>query len=175
MGVKKPKAVAKATKTWQQFIAEDTKGHIEEYLAKFPGQVVVPEIRRLVRITETNPSMRTIDRATLTDRIERMNKTFGQNLDTVTDVEIGKAWTNTTIQYYVENGVTKFVSIAELDGNTCIVCRHLHGKSIGSEGNPDLPFPQLEDVDNIPPEEVGAKGYRPPYHPGCRCIVAPLW
>lgn len=124
---------------------------------------------------------------------------FGGQLDMLTDVEVGRAWTRSAIELGYQNQVSEYMVIADMDNETCDVCLRLHGKTFllaptrnkminamqqivtklkspkGSvEGGFVFPFPKFEEVENNSPEQIRRMALVPPFHPLCRCDIVML-
>lgn len=175
--------VAKGDLTnWEKLSREITADHIEQYLERFPQEDVHEEIERMVRIVETNPKMRGIDRADLSKRIESIQSQYGDDLEGMADIEVGRLWTWTGIDLAEKNLVTEYAVVAEWDNVTCDVCRKLSGArgSVGAAsqklaGDEDTDFIVYDDIAKLDSKEIRELTVLPPFHPNCRCSVVPLW
>jgi len=162
------------------------------YTQKTVQRVVHPEVRRLVKIVKTNPAYRHIDRAALLGRIDAIAKVGPDYLKTMSDVQVGRAWSFTGIEMAHGQAVTEYQVISEWDARTCPVCKRLHGrhfsvqqtytrmKNVLKQRSPDkisgaMPFPRVKDVDNKSPKQIRSSGYCPPFHGRCRCDIVMLW
>lgn len=167
-----------AQESWQRYLRSARMDHVQDLIIRYPDKKVVPEIQRLVKIVETNPNMRDVDRSWLSDRIDKVVLGFDGGLESMSDVEVGKLWTNTALELGKQSKINEFMVVAEMDDRTCDVCFRMHGtvialEDVDMEGTED--FPEVEDIDNISAEERGKLGLRPPFHPNCRCDVVMLW
>lgn len=176
---------------WEKYAEVLAADRIGKFIEKFPERVLFPEIERLVHLAEQNPALRSIDIASLKDRIERvMDPEFGAKyFRNVADLEAGNLWSFASISIAKERNITEYMLVSEEDQRTCGVCKRLHGKvfdvagawrviqvqvdSVG-EGQdvPLLQFPRLGDVDNVSGDEIRSHSYTPPFHGRCRCHIA---
>ncbi len=173
---------------WMKFLAEVSSKHLEAFVASFPHRTLQPEIIRLVELAENNPNMRSVDVAVLGQRLDNLTHFMQDYLDTLSDVQTGRAWTWTGIEWGFRNGFSIYMVIAELDGATCEVCRMIHGKEFAVEDARQkistaagmrnatevvefMPFPRHKDLDNKSPSQWKGMALTPPFHNRCRCQV----
>lgn len=178
---------------WAKYVASSAQGHLETMLKGFPDRSVHDEIRRLAGIVDTNPLMRTVDRAALEKRILSLDKLGIGNLEGMADINVGRAWSWSGLELGSQQGITEYQIIAELDQKTCPVCERLHGRTFPLEKArgqmqdfmgkahsaatlaAGMAFPRVSQVDNKSPEQIRAMAVSPPFHGSCRCQVVLLW
>lgn len=186
-----PKITKSAVKS---YLFKASMSHLASFVLSYPNRILEPEIQRLVTIVETNPSMRSIDRYDLTQRLDKIVGLGSSYFSGLSDVQIGRVWTWTALKLGQEQKREKYQVIAELDNKTCKVCFRLHGKDfylepalrkldeIVKEGNEmtpeeladEIPFPKISDIDNMTREELMESGFEPPFHNNCRCDIVLL-
>lgn len=180
---------------WETFVGKAAMRHIQAFITEYPNRFIHPEVIRLVDIAEENPNMRSIDKALLGERIERIGILGQDYFRRLSDVEVGRVWNWTALSIAHEQKVTHYQIIAELDGKTCEVCDRLHGKDFTVEPayetmrlaleRPEeedaegfaqsIPFPRVDDIDNKLREELTDSGMTPPFHNNCRCDMVLLY
>jgi len=161
---------------------------IRRFLLKFPDRIIQPEIERLVNLAKENPHMRSVDIGVLGQKLDNLTK-FGQEyLNTLSDVQVGRVWTWTGMEWGHRNGFNVYMVLAEMDGNTCDVCGMIHGKEFAVEDARNkltdagtetdvtkikdfLPFPRHAELDNKSPAQWKSMALVPPFHGRCRCQV----
>ncbi len=126
--LKKVKAAAKADNVADAFMAEAMSDHIEAFTRLYPERSLHPEITRLTREVETNPSARTIDKGALATRLKNMNQFPEGYFANLSDVQAGRAWSYTELRRFQENQITRYQVTAQWDRRTCPVCQNLDGK-----------------------------------------------
>lgn len=185
------KATPEEVADWYQSTMQD---HVSYFARNFPQQTLHPEVERLVGLAQEKEGFRTIDRSILAERIDRIGAMPGRFIDGIADVEAGRAWQMTALQTAEAQNVTEYQIIAERDQVTCPVCEHIDGKVFSLQHGyrkmeqyfqlaPDqaediaslFPFPRINDVDNVSPEQVRNLDLVPPFHPRCRCEMVMLW
>lgn len=167
---------------WAKYVASSAQGHLETMLKGFPDRSVHDEIRRLAGIVDTNPLMRTVDRAALEKRILSLDKLGIGNLEGMADINVGRAWSWSGLELGSQQGITEYQIIAELDQKTCPVCERLHGRTFPLEKArgqmqdfmgkahsaatlaAGMAFPRVSQVDNKSPEQIRAMAVSPPFH-----------
>ena len=189
-----------APEAWAAYYHKAQMDHIKAFTEAYPERILHPQITRLVQLAETSPGLRTIDRADLFRRIERVDQIGHQYFDNLSDVHVGRLWNFTALEMAHNASVTYYQVISQRDKRVCPVCNLLDGKTFGvqetwekingnlfpSEGKKDanalaeaiqkaFPFPRVRNIDNLSPSQVAASGYFPPFHPLCRCQIVMLW
>ena len=184
--------IRKQATEWEAFIAAAEADHIAEFTQRFPERVLHPEIRRLGGLSQSKEAFRTIDKVQLQDRLGRIGDLSENYFANMSDVQVGRTWISTGIEYAYSQGVTEYMVVSERDKATCPVCRRIDGRTFRvtqarekiaealnaetAEGVAEAaPFPRVSDIDNQPPEAVRELGLVPPFHGRCRCDVIMLW
>ena len=184
--------IRKQATEWEAFIAAAEADHIAEFTQRFPERVLHPEIRRLGGLSQSKEAFRTIDKVQLQDRLGRIGDLSENYFANMSDVQVGRTWISTGIEYAYSQGVTEYMVVSERDKATCPVCRRIDGRTFRvtqarekiaealnaetAEGVAEAaPFPRVSDIDNQPPEAVRDLGLVPPFHGRCRCDVIMLW
>lgn len=184
--------IRKQATEWEAFIAAAEADHIAEFTQRFPDRVLHPEIRRLAGMSQSKAAFRTIDKAQIRDRLTNIGNNAEGYFANMSDVQVGRAWNYTGIEYAYSQGVTEYMVVSERDKATCPVCRRIDGRTFRvtqarekmaealnaetAEGVAEAaPFPRVSDLDNQPPEAIRDMGLAPPFHGRCRCDVIMLW
>ena len=166
---------------WEAALAAANTDHLQAYMTRYPDRILHPEVQRLADLTRTKPDARMIDKIQLRDRIEKIGEHGENYFANLSDVQVGRTWTNTGIQMAYEQAVTEYMVVSEADAKVCPVCRRLHGKHFAIEDaykkmqqgmkttDPDklnklFPFPRTRHLDNKSPKEIRAMGLSPPFH-----------
>jgi hypothetical protein len=180
---------------WKKYLQQANMDHMEAFVTAFPERKINPELDRLVKIVETNPRMRTVDKADLSQRIQMVSEKAENNLDQLSDIQTGRMWNWSALELAHQQGVVEYQVIAEIEDKAnppCDVCLRIHGKTFPVDVSRDKmtvliemasgdkitridSFPQLEDVDNISSKEMRGMVLHPPFHPNCRCQIVLLW
>lgn len=175
-------------------LKEVNSDHIKAFTERHRGCILHPEIVKLVKIFETNPHMRSIDKASLRDRLDIIAKMPEEYFHDIENVHAVRLWSLAGLQMMHKTGITTYAIIAQWDHETCILCKKLDGfyfpvkqayniimkclkESRGSASEmadmfaSAFPFVRFEDVDNKPPEEIRKMGLLPPFCDSCRCNI----
>ena len=183
---------------FQKYMAEVNSDHIKAFTERHPGRILHPQIVKLVKIVETDPNMRTIDKASLEDQLDMVAKMPEDYFYDIENVHAGRLWSLAGLQMMRKNGITTYMVIAhQWDRKTCDICKNLDckvfevkqaynkimnciKKSKGSVTEmadifaSTFPSVRFEDVDNMPPEEIRKMGLLPPLCDSCRCNIVAL-
>ena len=165
---------------------------IEAGLDWYIAEELRGEVTRLVGQASTKESLRTIDRVHLRDRIQRLVRHPQNHFRQFSDIEAGRAWHGSGIQYFTERGFQSYQVIAERDRVTCPVCKQIDGKVYSvplamrkydrfmtlagnfAQARDVFDFPRVSELDNLSPEDWQKRVDLPPFHPRCRCDVVAL-
>ena len=113
---------------FQEYMAEVNSDHIKAFMGRHRGCILHPEIVKLVKIVETNPNMRTFDKASLEDRLDRIAKMPGEYFHDIGNVHAGRLWSLAGLQMMRKNGIITYMVIAhQWDHETCILCKKFDG------------------------------------------------
>lgn len=184
--------IRKQLEGWQEFIAAAEADHIAEFTQRFPERVLHPEVRRLGGLAQSKEALRTIDKVQLQDRLGQIGNLPENYFANMSDVQAGRAWTFTGIEYAYQQGVTEYMVVSERDKVVCPTCRRIDGRTfrvtearekmieaLNAEDTQDvqnaMPFPRVSELDNQPPETIRDMGLAPPFHGRCRCDVIMAW
>ncbi len=97
---------------FQEYMAEVNSDHIKAFMGRHRGCILHPEIVKLVKIVETNPNMRTFDKASLEDRLDRIAKMPEEYFHDIGNVHAGRLWSLAGLQMMRKNGITTYMVIA---------------------------------------------------------------
>lgn len=179
---------------FQKYMAEVNSDHIKAFTERHRGYILHPEIVKLVKIVETNPEMRNIDKADLSERLDIIAKMPEEYFHDIGNVHAGRLWSLAGLQMMRKRGITTYMVIAQWDHETCPPCQILHCKifevkkaynkimkciKISRGAVTEMadifasafPLVRFEDVDNKPPEEIRKMGLLPPFCDSCRCNI----
>lgn len=175
---------------FDQWFELQSPGHIQEYVNRFPSDVLHPRIRELATQASIKEGVRAIDRGEMINRIQNIPAIPHAQFDITGDVEVARAWNKTAVAMMSGYVVSEYQVISERDKKTCPVCQRIDGRVFEAQraiekmqeydnvtpGNLDAirelwKFPRIDDVDNVPPEQVHGLDLVPPFHPRCRCEV----
>lgn len=170
---------------WETFAKKANVEHIQGFIESYTERMVHPRALELAKISAKNPNFRTIDKATLIDRIKKFEKLPESYIANVSDIHAGRLWNFTGLTMAREQNVTEFQIIAVMDNLTCPVCTRLHGTRFNveavhekmvtlltEEGDQDaiaeaFPFPRMADVDNVSSAQKRSLQTAPPFHGKC--------
>ena len=183
------KETKKIEEEWALVYTKVAEEAIEAFLEEYSEVALIKEVERLSKITLQNVSTRNVDKKILVERIKKIKEHPRNYLDTLADVEAGRVYNHTTLQYGMENGYSTYQIIAQIDKVTCKVCLHLDGRIFSVQkaikkvekymtlgGNTEkikklFPFPREPELDNKSPEEIQKLDLSPPFHGRCRCSM----
>lgn len=189
---------------WMLYFNQAQGNHLQAFTLAYPDRVLHPEVNRLVTLAETKPGLRTIDKADLLRRIERVDHIGNLYFEHMSDVNVGRLWNFTALEMAHNAGVTTYQVIAQRDKITCPVCNRLDGRKFSvqqawesieksmpgfsvadvtaSNANglaaamqQAFPFPRVAQIDNLSPQQVSNQGWFAPFHGRCRCDTVMLW
>lgn len=178
--------------TWEEFLAAAEADHVAEFTQRFPERVLHPEVRRLAGLSQSKEALRKIDKVQLRDRLDQIGNLPEDYFANMSDVQAGRAWTFTGIEYAYSQGITEYMVVSERDKAVCPVCRRIDGRTfrvtdvrekmieaLNAETSEDvveaMPFPRVSEIDNQDFETVRDMGLVPPFHGRCRCDVIMAW
>lgn len=191
---KKKKQVKKANdeEAYAAFISDALSDHVKVYTETFPKRILHPEVKRLVKLVETNVALRAIDTHALGERILTLHKLGEDYLKDMSDVQVGRAWTYTGVELAYQNEVAEYVIVAQMDSvnKPCLPCQALDGQHFSvvktrevlretlaltdpEEIKNAAPFPRFAELTapDMTPEKISEHGYSPPFHNQCRCEI----
>lgn len=177
---------------WAEFIAAAEADHLAEFMQQYPNAILHQDVRRLAGLAQDKEALRIIDKAQIQERLRALPARSERYWDNLSDVQAGRVWTQTGIEYAYQQGVTEYMVVSERDKATCPTCRRIDGRTfsvsaareriveaLNAESTADIaaaqPFPRVGDLDNRPPEEIRGMALAPPFHGRCRCDVIMLW
>jgi len=182
---------------FQKYMAEVNSDHIKAFTERHRDCILHPEIVKLVKIVETNPEIRNIDKAALEDRLDIIAKMPEEYFHDIGNLHAGRLWSLAGLQMMRKSGITTYMVTAQWDHETCPPCQILDGKifEVKQAYNKIMkcikksrgavtemadifasafPLVRFEDVDNKSPEAVRKMGLLPPLCDSCRCNIISL-
>ena len=114
---------------YEKYIAKVNSDHIKAFIERHPSCILHPEIVKLVKIVETNPNMRSIDKASLGERLDIIAKMPEEYFHDMGNVHAGRLWSLAGLQMMRKSGITTYMVIAhKWDHETCDICKILDCK-----------------------------------------------
>lgn len=142
------------------------------------------KLAKLISDVEMANDLSDVQRLDLERKIKAFSTDFMATEATMeADVLLGRLWSYSALTTMEVNGVSTFMSHAEMDNRTCAVCMSLDGvqfdvptslttvRSYFEQEEAIIDFPKLADVSS---REVSKLGLTPPYHSRCRCDMVPV-
>ena len=114
--------------TWLEFMQGASMVHVENFIEIFPERILLPEVEKLTKLFEINPSTREIDLFVLKERLAKFPNRPAHYFDNLSDIYVGRQWRFTGLEMMWETGFSSYQIISQGDKKTCPVCQRLHGR-----------------------------------------------